>query len=388
MYDFDSVINRRNTDSIKWNVKENELPMWVADMDFPAAPEIINALRDRLRFPVFGYGRPDDQWYDAYINWWKKYHGLEMKRQHLLFCSGVVPAISSIVRHLIEPGDKIVLLTPNYNHFYNCIRDNARLPLEVEMIFDGNRYSIDFYCLEKALSESSAKLMIICNPQNPTGTVWEKHELQKIGELCVKYDTLIVSDEIHCDIITPGMKYVPYSSVSELNRKNSITCIAPTKAFNLAGLHTSALYIPDDNLRKQTDAAINKDEIAMPNSFAAEAARAAFTKGRQWLDELNEYIYHNKQIVMKFLQTELPEIRLLWGDATYLLWLDCSALGMDSKMLSAQIRKCTGLYVMAGSYYGKGGEAFLRMNIACPQTLLLDGLLRLKKAVSVIKKID
>lgn len=383
MYDFDTIIDRRNTDSIKWDIKENELPMWVADMDFPIAPEITEAFSDRIKHPVFGYSRLTDEWYDAYINWWKKYHGMEMSRDHLLFCSGVVPAVSSIIRKLSSPGDKIVLLTPNYNHFYNCIQGNGRQVLEVEMKYDGNSYSIDYNDLKLALSDPLASLMIFCNPQNPTGNVWEKETLQKVGNLCAEKGITVISDEIHCDIITPGTEYTPFASVSEINKNHSITCIAPTKAFNLAGLQTSALYIPDKLLRNKVHSAVEKDEISMPNSFASTAAVSAFTKGRAWLNELNEYIFQNKQTVKSFIENEIPQIRLVWGDATYLLWIDCTALKTDSKTLAPQIRKNTGLFVMAGSYYGKGGNGFLRMNIACPRKLLLDGLQRLKKAINI-----
>ena len=381
MYNFDKLTDRRRTDSIKWDVKDNELPMWVADMDFPVAPEIQEAFLERLRQPVFGYGRPGDEWYDAYIGWWKTCHDLDMGREELVFCSGVVPAISSLIRHLTAPGDKIALLTPNYNHFYNCINDNERIALEVEMVFDGSSYSIDFDKLEAALSEPDTAMMIVCNPQNPTGTIWRSSELRKIGELCSKHKVLVVSDEIHCDIITPGKQYCPFASVSEINRAASVTCIAPTKAFNLAGLQTSAMYIPDEKIRNAVRTAIEKDEIAMPNSFAVPAAVAAFSRGRKWLEELNEYIYRNKLIVKDFLSKELPRIKLVWGDATYLLWLDCRALKTDSKELAVKIRKNTGLYLMAGGYYGKGGEGFLRMNIACPEKLVADGLERLKNGL-------
>ncbi len=383
MYDFNKFIDRRNTDSIKWDIKDKELPMWVADMDFPAAPEIVEAFCERLKHPVFGYSKLCDEWYDSYINWWKTYHNMEMVREHLTFCSGVVPAISSVIRHLTVPGDKIVLLTPNYNHFYNCINDNSRDVSEVEMSYDGSSYNIDFDKLEAALSEPDTTMMIVCNPQNPTGTIWDSSDLKRVGELCSKYNVLVVADEIHCDIITPGKQYIPFASVSEINRNNSITCIAPTKAFNLAGLQTSALYIPDDRIRNRVRSSIGKDEISMPNSFAAVAAIAAFSKGRKWLEELNEYIYRNKLTVNSFLQKEIPQIKLVWGDATYLLWLDCTALKTNSKEFASKIRKNTGLYVMAGSYYGKGGESFLRMNVACPEELLLDGLERLKNGVGL-----
>ncbi len=381
MFDFDKIIDRRNTDSIKWDIKENELPMWVADMDFSVSPEIVDAFYNRLKHPVFGYSKLRDEWYDAYINWWKMYHGMEMKREHLMFCTGVVPAISSIIRNLTAPKDKIVLLSPNYNHFYNCIKDNGRQVLEVKMIYDRTGYYIDYEILEKSLSEPDSKMMIVCNPQNPTGTIWSSSDLQRIGEMCSKYNVLIVSDEIHCDIITPEKKYVPFASVSEINKNNSITCIAPTKAFNLAGLQTSALYIPNDDIRSKVCSSIEKDEISMPNSFAAVAAVSAFTKGREWLEELNKYVYKNKLIVRSFLHEEIPQIKLVWGDATYLLWLDCTALKTDSKDLASNTRKNTGLYVMAGSCYGKGGEGFLRMNVACPEKTLLDGLERLKNGV-------
>lgn len=379
MYDFDKIIDRRGTDSFKWDIAENELPMWVADMDFAAAPEIVEAFAERLKHPVFGYGKLPDEWYEAYIGWWKKRHHLEMRKDSLIFCSGVVPGITSVIRHFTVPGDNIVMLTPTYNHFYNCIEGNGRKVLEVEMDYDGQAYSIDFEKLENALKNSSANIMIISNPQNPTGNVWNKDELEKIGELCWKYGIVVISDEIHCDIITPGVEYTPFASVSDICRNNSITFIAPTKAFNLAGLQTAAAYAENCNVKNKLEKAIEKDEISMPNSFASAAAIAAFTKGEVWLNELNEYIYQNKLIVREYLKTEIPQIKLVLGDGTYLLWLDCSSVNMESKRLAAEIRKTTGLYLMAGSHYGKGGRNFLRMNVACPKSMLFDGLERLKK---------
>ena len=378
MYDFDKIIDRRGTDSFKWDIAENELPMWVADMDFAVAPEIVEAFAERLKHPVFGYGKLPNEWYEAYISWWKKRHHFEMRKDSLIFCSGVVPGITSVIRHFTVPGDNIVMLTPTYNHFYNCIEGNGRKVLEVEMDYDGQAYSIDFEKLENALKNSSANIMIISNPQNPTGNVWNKDDLERIGELCWKYGIVVISDEIHCDIMTPGVEYTPFAAVSDICRNNSITFIAPTKAFNLAGLQTAAAYAENCNLKNKLEKAIKKDEISMPNSFASTAAIAAFTKGEAWLNELNEYIYQNKLIVKEYLKTEIPQIKLVWGDGTYLLWLDCSSLNMDSKRLAAEIRKTTGLYLMAGSHYGKGGKNFLRMNIACPKLMLFDGLERLK----------
>ena len=384
MYDFDKVINRRETDSFKWNVKENELPMWVADMDFEAAPDIVEAFRERLSLPVFGYGRLPDEWYDAYINWWKKRHRFEMKKNSLLFCSGVVPGITSVIRHFTAPGDEIIMLSPTYNHFYQCIEGNGRGVREVELDYSECQYRVNFERLEHTLTESGAKLMILCNPQNPTGTVWDKDDLNRIGELCAEHHTVVISDEIHCDIITPGKEYVPFASASDVCRENSTTFIAPTKAFNLAGLQTAAAYVENSSLKKRVKSAIERDELSMPNSFASTAAIAAFTKGEAWIAELNEYIYENKMIVRDFLNSELPQIKLVWGDGTYLLWLDCSSLDMDSRKLVSAIRKTTGLFLMPGSDYGRGGRNFLRMNIACPKSVLKDGLERLKKAVLYI----
>ena len=251
MYDFDKIIDRRGTDSFKWDIAENELPMWVADMDFAAAPEIVEAFAERLKHPVFGYGKLPDEWYEAYISWWKKRHHFEMRKDNLIFCSGVVPGITSVIRHFTVPGDNIVMPTPTYNHFYNCIDGNGRKVLEVEMDYNGQAYSIDFEKLENALKNSSANIMIISNPQNPTGNVWNKDDLERIGELCWKYGIVVISDEIHCDIMTPGVEYTPFAAVSDICRNNSITFIAPTKAFNLAGLQTAAAYAENCNLKNK-----------------------------------------------------------------------------------------------------------------------------------------
>ena len=369
------------TDSFKWDVGENELPMWVADMDFAAAPEIVEAFSERLKHGIFGYCKLNDEWYDAYTEWWKRRHGLEMDRDGLIFASGVVPAILSVVKHLTSPGDRIIMLTPMYNHFYSCISENGRRIEEVELVYNGEGYSIDFDKLKAAMKDSDSHLMIFCNPQNPTGTIWSREEIYRIGELCRRYDITVISDEIHCDIITPGKEYVPFASVSENCRDISITCIAPTKAFNLAGLQSAALYVYQEELRKRVSFAVQRDELSMPNTFASAAAVAAFTKGEAWLSELNEYIYENKKAVNEYLNNELSGIKAVKGDAAYLMWLDCTALDIGSRKLSKMIREKSGLYLMSGSHYGKGGNGFLRMNVACPRALLYDGLDRLKAAV-------
>lgn len=380
-YDFDIPINRRNTNSLKWDISENELPMWVADMDFQTAPEIREAIAKRADHGVFGYTIVPDAWYEAYIAWWKNRHGFQMKKEWLMFCTGVVPAISSIVRKMTTVGENVLIQTPVYNIFFNSIVNNGRNVLQSPLKYDGTGYHIDFADLEEKLSNPQTTMMILCNPHNPVGKIWNRETLEKIGELCWKHHVLVLSDEIHCDLTAPGSAYIPFASVSEICKKNSITCVAPTKAFNIAGLQTAAVVVPDETLRHKVNRGLNTDEVAEPNVFAVEAAVAAFTKGESWLEQLRAYIYENRQCVQAFLEKELPQIKLVSENATYLLWLDCSEVseGKDTSEFADFLREKTGLYVSAGEQYGRGGEMFLRMNIACPRENVKDGLQRLKE---------
>ncbi len=383
-YDFDKITDRRNSNCLKWNVGEKELPMWVADMDFPAAPEILAALEKRMAHGVFGYQALSEEWYDAYISWWQKRHGLLIEKDWLLFCAGIVPAISSIIRKLTTPGEKILLQTPVYNAFFHCIEDNGRQVAENPLIYDGKSYQIDFDDLERKLSNPETTMMIISNPHNPVGKIWGREELEKIGVLCKKHHVLVISDEIHCELTDPGCDYVPFAAVSGDCLENSITCVAPTKTFNIAGLKSSAVFIADPVLRHKVEKAFHTDGISGAGVFAVEAAVAAFTKGADWLDALREYIYENKKTAEEFIGKELPEVRIVHAEATYLLWLDCNASYEKTnctKPLSEFLRERTGLYLSAGIQYGKNGEHFLRMNIACPKSVMMDGLHRLKEGI-------
>ncbi len=380
-YDFDRIIDRRRTDSLKWDVAENELPMWVADMDFETAPAIREAIAARAAHGIYGYTVLPDAWYDAYIVWWQKQHGFTMERDWLIFCTGVVPAISSIVRKLTTPAEKVLVMTPVYNIFFNSIRNNGREALACPLHFDGEGYSIDFEELEKKLADPQTTLMLLCNPHNPIGKIWNGETLAVIGTLCRRHRVTVVADEIHCDLTAPGRDYVPFASVSADCRDNSITCLAPTKAFNIAGLQTAAVSVPDPTLRHKVWRGLNTDEVAEPNAFAVTAAIAAFTKGAPWLSELRAYIAENRRVTTAFVEKEIPQIHVVGGDATYLLWLCCNRLQTDSATLAAFIRKETGLYLSAGRAYGGDGDAFLRMNIACPRAILEDGLGRLKKGI-------
>ena len=380
-YDFDTQVNRRNTNSLKWEVAENELPMWVADMDFPTAPEVQTAIKKRASHGVFGYSVVPEEWYRSYIGWWQRRHNFTIQKDWLIFCTGVVPAISSTVRKLTTPAEKVLIQTPVYNIFFNSILNNGRQVLESSLKYSDGKYEIDFEDLERKLSDPQTSLMILCNPHNPVGKIWDKETLEKIGELCWKHHVVVLSDEIHCDLTDPGMNYIPFASVSEKCRENSITCIAPTKAFNLAGLQTAAVVVPNANLRHKIWRALNTDEVAEPNSFAVDAAIAAFTKGGAWLDELRQYIFENKKRTVEFVKEKIPQIRVVPSDATYLLWLDCSSLLGFAGDAAQYIREKTGLYISEGSQYGHAGADFLRLNVACPRSVLEDGLARLEEGI-------
>lgn len=381
-YDFDTPVDRRGTDSYKWDVKDGELPMWVADMDFKTAPEITAAIQKRAAHGVYGYSVVPDEWYDAVINWWKNRHSFAIEKEWLIFCTGVVPAISSAVRKLTTVAENVAVLSPVYNIFYNSIVNNGRRVLECPLAYRDGIYGIDWDALEKALSEPQTTMLIFCNPHNPVGKIWDRDTLIRVGEMCSRNHVTVISDEIHCDLTDPGRGYIPFASASEVCKSISVTCVAPTKCFNMAGLQTSAVIVPDEALRSRVNRGLNTDEVAEPGAFAIPAAVAAFNEGEQWLDELREYIFRNKQRVKEFAETELPAVRLVPSEATYLLWLDCGAFAEHrAKELARFIRESTGLYLSAGNQYGLGGDSFLRLNIACPRQVLEDGLCRLKNGI-------
>lgn len=380
-YDFETVIDRRNSGSLKWDIKENEIPLWVADMDFPIAPEIKEALMKRVEHGVFGYTYSDDEWKKAYIDFNKERHNVIIPEESIFFSLGVVPTISSTVRKLTEVGDNVVVLSPVYNIFYNSIINNQRNVYEVELIRKDDQYFIDFDSLETAFKNEKTKLLILCNPANPIGRIWTKEELLKIGELAYENNVIVLSDEIHAEITRPGKTYVPFFDLSEHNRTNSVTAISVTKPFNLAGIHTSAVIIPNPEIKKKVERQLNTDEVAEPNDFSCVASIAALNKGREWLDECRSVLFSNKDHAIRYINDEIGVIHALDGDATYLLWIDCRNIAKDDIDLCSHIRETTGLILSDGKVYGKGGEGYLRMNLACPRRTLDDALNRLKEAI-------
>lgn len=387
-YNFDENINRLHTNSMKWDVDENVLPMWVADMDFMTAPAIREAIQTRASHGVFGYTILPNEWYCAYQTWWKNRHHFEIEKEWLMFCTGVVPAISSIVRKLTTPAENVLIQTPVYNIFFNSILNNGRKVLESPLHFDGEKYEIDFVDLEEKMADPQTTLMILCNPHNPVGKIWSREELARIGSLAKKHHVLILSDEIHCDLTDPGCEYIPFASVNEECASNSVTCIAPTKTFNIAGLQTAAIVVPDSNLRHKVSRGINTDEVAEPNVFAVEAPIAAFTKSSDWLDELRVYLYDNKKTVRDFIHEHLPMLKVIDSEATYLLWIDCTKVMEDATELACFLKEHAGLLLSEGEEYGKPGKAFLRMNTATSRNRILEGLSRLEKGIHEFIKMN
>jgi cystathionine beta-lyase len=378
---FDVLLDRRNTNSLKWDVAENELPLWVADMDFATAPAVTQAILQKAQLGIFGYQIVPDVWYNAYIGWWQRRHNLTMQKEWLCFCTGVIPAITSCVKRLTNVGDNVVLQTPVYNIFFHSVKNTGRHVLENELVYENGAYTINFDDLEKKLSLPTTTLLIICNPHNPVGTILTKEQLARMGSLCKKYGVTALVDEIHCDITEPNTQYVPFLSVSEECKECGVICISASKAFNLAGLQSAAVCVPNEQIRNKVVRGLNSDEVAEPNAFAVEATVAAFTQGEEWLDELRVYISQNRKLVADFLQKNLPDLKLVKQNATYLLWIDCSAITDNTTDLCKYIRKTTGLYITAGAQYHGNGKQFVRINVACPRARLSQALTRFHQAV-------
>lgn len=381
-YDFNKINNRRNTNSVKWDVLDNELPMWVADMDIQTVPEVIDAMHNDVDRGIFGYQYVPDQYYRAVASWYKQEHNFEPKIDWLVFSTGVMPSVGSILRHLTDVGDNVLLQEPNYNSFYKTIVNNGHNVVNSELEYNHGKYSINWKDLETKLSDPQTTAMIICNPHNPTGMIWDKATLTKIGKLALKNDVLIISDEIHGDITMPGYDYVPFASLDSEITNNSISLVSPSKTFNLAVLHAATMIIPNKDLREKARRAVEIDGSNEPGVLAIDGSIAAYTHGHEWLHELREYIQTNRSYLEKFVKENIPELRVLPAQATYLAWIDCSKLTDDSAKFNQFLRDETGLYLAEGTKYKGNGNEFLRLNLATPKTNVEDGANRLKKGVT------
>lgn len=376
-HDFKTVTDRKNTNSLKWDLFDDDYPMWVADMDFKVAPAIQQAIQKRANHPIYGYSVVPDDLFESYIDWWDRRYGLKMSRQDMAYAMGVMPSISSMIRCLTDVGDEILIQSPVYHVFYYVIEDNNRKVLENQLIYENDKYKIDFDDLDDKLSR--VNMMILCNPHNPIGKIWSREDLDRIYELCLKHDVILVSDEIHCDLTDPDVKYNPFKEGD-----NVIRCLSPSKSFNIAGFQSSIVHATNGDLLEKIKTQMHVDNSDSCNVFAASAVIAAYNESEDWFEELREVLYENKQIVKDYLENELPIIKLVDCDATYLLWLDCSALNVSSKMISEFLRQNQGLFLSAGINFGQNGDNFLRMNIACPEKLLKEGLARLKAGIMAL----
>lgn len=379
---FDQIEKRYGSQSVKWDLtkelfgSDDALPMWVADMDFKAPDEVIDALKIRLEHGIFGYSSPTFKTKEAVAGWLSKRHNWEIQHDSLVFSPGIVTALSMAVQAYTEPGDQVAILVPVYTPFHNVVKSNRRKLITSSLVEVNGRYEINFAELEELLKQPETKLFIFCHPHNPSGRAWTEEELAKIGNLCLKHQVMVVSDEIHSDLMLYKKRHVPFASLSPESADQTITCVAPSKTFNLAGLQASAILIPNEEKRKLFTETIQKNGFYTLNSFAIPAMEAAYLSGESWLEELLPYLEKNIEFVKNCLEKSLPEVKVMIPDASYLLWIDCRALELTDKELKHQLIHKGKLILEPGDKYGAGGEGFVRMNIGCPLSTVKDGISR------------
>ncbi len=382
-YDFDTILDRQHTNSEKWDVKPGELPMTTADMDFKTAPEIMQAMKDKINAGAFGYEYPSQEYFDAVAHWYKIEHNAEAQTSWMRFATGVIPSITASVNHLSHTGDNVLLMEPVYNTFYNSILNSGRHALASQLKYDRSTYtySVDWDDLEEKMSNPLTTLMILCNPHNPTGYVWSRDELMRIIKLAQKHGVIVISDEIHGDLVLKGPDYTPTFSLPEEYRQNLVTLVSTSKTFNVAALHAATGIVANPILRERFTRAINKYEVAEPNLLAIPGTLAAYTQGADWLHQLKKYLLDNREYLEQFISDNLPQLHVVPGTATYLVWIDVSEVTKDSNALAQKIRQETGLIINPGTYYHGNGNEFIRINIAYPLAQIKDGLTRLAKAI-------
>lgn len=389
-YHLDERTQRRGTQSEKWDhVQElfgdpDVLPLWVADMDFKCPPAVVRAVTERAKLGIYGYTLRTKEYLEAIAGWFLKRHGWRLDPSWLTDTPGVVPALSVAVQTLTEPGDEVILQSPVYNPFYDVIRKNGRKVAENPLVLQDGRYHIDYAQLE-SLMQNGAKLLLLCNPHNPGGRVWSKEELERLGELCAKYGVKVVSDEIHCDLVFRENRHYPFASLSQAHADMTVTCLAPSKTFNIPGLVTSYTVISNPELRQKFAARIEALAIGSVNYFGPTAAMAAYNESEDWLDAVLDYVYGNRDFTIAYLSEHLPQLSPVLSEGTYLLWVDCRALGLGAAELKRLMYKEAKVAFTEGSIYGSNGEGFLRINLACPRSLLTEALELFTAAVTARK---
>ena len=381
-YDFSRPTDRRGTDSYKWDSapEADIIPLWVADMDFETFPAITEALQRRVAHGIFGYTRVPEAYYEAVCRWFKKRHGWHINREDIIYTSGVVPAVSAVIKALTLPGDQVIVQGPVYNCFFSSIRNNGCEMVSNSLIYNKEelRYEIDFDDLERKLKHERARLMLLCNPHNPGGRVWTRDELTRVAELCRKYGVRVVSDEIHCEMTLYDNEYVPFGSLPDELSRDSITCCSPSKAFNTAGLQIANIVCRDAEVRNRINRAININEVCDVNPFGVIALQAAYSdEGYEWLTQLRKYISANYDLLLERFARELPKCKVMRMEGTYLAWIDCSELHIPSDEIEKMLMHENKVWVNAGSMYGAEGAAFIRINMACTSELLNEGITRI-----------
>lgn len=380
MEEFDRIIERRGTGSYKWDTPEADdiLPMWVADMDFRTAPCIIEALRNRVEHGVFGYTKVGADYYDALTSWFSRKHSWVIDREDVIYTSGVVPAISAIIKGLTQPGDKVIVQTPVYNCFFSSIRNNGCVISETPLVYhpDGS-YSIDFDGFEQCASDPRARLFILCNPHNPAGRVWTADELRRLGDICRRHDVIVVSDEIHCELTFPGFTFTPYAALGDDYAARCVCCNSPSKAFNTAGLQIANIVCRDDEMRRRIDRAINDNEVCDVNPFGVVGLIAAYNEGEQWLEALKKYLYANYLMAKDAFAAQLPEYTVTPLEGTYLMWVNVAASGLDGESFADRLLHEGKVMVSPGAIYGAAGKPFIRINLAAPRAEVERGIGRI-----------
>ncbi len=382
MTDFDKIIPRRNSGSYKWDsIPEQALPLWVADMDFEVAPAIKQALKKRVDHGIFGYTQVDEGYYYAVISWFERRHGWQIERDDIIYTSGVVPAISCSIKALTLPGEKVLVTTPVYNCFFSCIRNQGCQLEETALVKENNKYVIDWDDFEAKCADEKVTVFLLCNPHNPGGRVWSPEELARMGRICARHGVKVISDEIHCELVMPGYKFTPFAAVNELNDRISVTLNSPSKSFNTAGLQIANIICSDAEVRRRIDRVINIYEVCDVNPFGPVALKAAYNESEQWINDLCLYIAGNFEALKQYFAKHLPQAKVMELEGTYLAWVDISALGITSDEASNRILLDGKVFISSGTGYGADGEGYIRINMACPRSVLMEGLVRIVKAL-------
>ncbi len=382
-FNFDQIVERKGSGSVKWDSMGNSsiLPMWVADMDFRTAEPILSALKQRVEHGVFGYTKVPDAYYAAVINWFGKRHNFHVQREWIQYTSGVVPALSAILKALTNPGDGAIVQTPAYNCFFSSIRNMECHLIENPLVNRDGYYEMDFDDLERKASRSDVKVLILCNPHNPVGRAWTQEELTRLGEICFRHGVKVISDEIHCDLTFPGNEHQPFAALGDEFLANTVTTNSPSKSFNIAGLQIANIITADKQLRDKIDRALNIHEVCDVNPFGVTALMAAYDESEAWLDALREYLYQNYLTVVEFINQHLPRLSVIQQEATYLAWIDCRQLDLPSAEIGEKLITEGALMLNQGAVYGTQGEGYIRLNMACPRAQLLDGLQRMARVL-------